>query len=108
MAYEWCEVTAQGPIGPSGNIASQSQASLSPALLQPSETTETEPQFNVSIGYAYIGPRTDGFTEPNPMQTNPANTTLFAKSLYPSLICLNVTDVSSSVASFCDAKIDSF
>jgi len=103
MQYEWCGVTAQGP---SGNSVSKLQASSSSALVQSSQSTDSESPFNVTVAYAYVGPLTNDLSQPNPIANVPTIKTLYAKSLYPSLICLNVTDVSSAAVQPCDAKIE--
>ena len=93
-----------------GSYVSQHQRSISTTSVQPFPFAETNPgfkaQFNVDVTYAYVGQRTSGFSEPNIMNINPKITTLYAKSLYPSLICLNITDVSSATAESCNAKVE--
>lgn len=94
------------PLTPEQPFTLKSSSSV-PTLQAAGLEDTLKPQFNVSVAYAYIGPRTSGFSEPNPMSTSSSIPTLYAKSLYPSLICLNVTRLSAVEKGY-DATVDVF
>lgn len=81
----------------------QSSQSPTPTQIQ---SVQSAPMFNVKVNYAYVGQRTQYLTLPNTIQNETGPTNLNAASLYPSLICLNVTKASSASAVPCDAQIE--
>jgi hypothetical protein len=62
---------------------------------------ESTPLFDVHVTYAYVGPRTNYFSAPGllPNQT-------LSGSLYPSLVCFNVTFISNATVAACDGAIE--
>jgi len=71
------------------------------SVTQTSPLYESTPLFDVQVTYAYVGPRTNYFSAPGllPNQT-------LSGSLYPSLVCFNVTFISNSTVAACDGAIE--
>jgi hypothetical protein len=87
--------------------ASQSTPTLDQtSKVQTVELAQYNPRFNINMLYAYIGPRTDHFTSGNPLQNETAINTLYAKSLYPSLLCFNITSNSITESDSYEAKLE--
>jgi hypothetical protein len=70
------------------------------------ETSQYNPCFDFNVLYAYVGPRTSHFTTGNPLQNETSIKTLNAKTLYPSLVCFNVTSNPINELGSCDAKLE--
>ena len=86
--------------GSSPQLAAKSSPS---SLTQSRQSTQCAPMFNVQVNYAYVGQRTQHLTLPDPFQNQ---TSINAASLYPSLICFNVTQTSNAAIASCDAQIE--
>ncbi|NLE06176.1 MAG: hypothetical protein GX638_15420 [Crenarchaeota archaeon] len=75
-------------------------------LIATEQMQKVSAQFSIDVIYAYVGPRTNYFTSGNPFSDEMPLNQLNAKSLYPSLICLNVTSNFEAYSELYDAKLE--
>ena len=85
--------------------ASQTETTLSQSasIEQPQQY---DAQFSIDVVYAYVGPRTGYFTTGNPFHDKIPIDTLNAKSLYPSLVCFDITGNFKADTEPYDAKVE--